>query len=96
MIDNDVESLKNDIQSEDPIQIKNLTKTYGKFKAVDDISINIKENEILCLLGHNGAGKTTVIQMLTGFTKPTSGDIIVDEISLNENFEEARKNMGLC
>jgi ABC-type multidrug transport system ATPase subunit len=96
LIDNDVESLKNDIQSEDPIQIKNLTKTYGKFKAVDDISINIKENEILCLLGHNGAGKTTVIQMLTGFTKPTSGDIIVDEISLNENFEEARKNMGLC
>jgi ABC-type multidrug transport system ATPase subunit len=96
LIDNEVESLKNNIQNEDPIQIKNLTKAYGKFKAVDDISLNIKENEILCLLGHNGAGKTTVIQMLTGFTKATSGDIIVNGISLKENFEEARKNMGLC
>ena len=44
-----------------PIQMLNLTKTYGEFKAVNDLSLNINGNEVFCLLGHNGAGKTTAI-----------------------------------
>jgi ATP-binding cassette subfamily A (ABC1) protein 3 len=54
--------------------MKNLTKTFGDFKAVDDLSLEIKESEVFCMLGHNGAGKTTAIYMLTGVLRPTSGD----------------------
>mgnify|MGYP001576638985 CR=1 FL=1 len=60
----------------DPIlSVSNLTKKFGKFCAVDDISFDIKEGEILGFLGPNGAGKTTTIDMLLGLTKPTSGEI---------------------
>lgn len=46
--------------------MKGLTKTFGKFKAVDNLNLLIRKDEIMCLLGHNGAGKTTAINMLTG------------------------------
>jgi ABC-type multidrug transport system ATPase subunit len=46
--------------------IANLTKEFGNFKAVDDLSLDIKQDEVFCLLGHNGAGKTTLIYMLAG------------------------------
>ena len=46
--------------------MKGLTKTFGKFKAVDSLNLQIRKDEIMCLLGHNGAGKTTAINMLTG------------------------------
>lgn len=59
----------------DAIQVKNLTKQFGGFKAVDDISFHVKEGEIVGLLGPNGAGKTTTIQMLLGVLTPTSGDV---------------------
>ena len=48
------------------IEIKQLTKTFGKFKAVSDLNLTVRENEIMALLGHNGAGKTTAINMVTG------------------------------
>lgn len=57
------------------LDVKNLTKTFGQFTAVDDISFSIKEGEIVGLLGPNGAGKTTTIQMLLGLTTPTAGTI---------------------
>ena len=47
---------------------------FGDFKAVDELSLSIKENEIMALLGHNGAGKTTAIYMLTGMLHMSSGD----------------------
>ena len=50
-----------------------LTKKFGSFTAVDELSLSIQENEVFCLLGHNGAGKTTVLNMITGMLKPTSG-----------------------
>ena len=59
---------------QDPIQLQNLTKKFGNFKAVNDLSLSIKENEVFCLLGHNGAGKTTVLNMITGILKPTRGN----------------------
>ena len=53
------------------VEVKNLTKKFGGFTAVDDISFTINEGEIVGLLGPNGAGKTTTIQMLLGFITPT-------------------------
>ncbi len=57
------------------LEVKNLTKKFGKFTAVDNISFSVKEGEILGLLGINGAGKTTTLQMLLGVMTPTSGEI---------------------
>lgn len=58
------------------IELKDLTKTYGEFKAVDDLSIQVAEGHIYAFLGSNGAGKTTTIKMMTGQLKPTQGDIL--------------------
>lgn len=59
----------------DILRVKNLTKQFGEFKAVDDLSFDLKEGEILGFLGPNGAGKTTTIQMLMGILTPSSGSI---------------------
>ncbi len=59
----------------DILEVKNLTKKFGKFSAVDNISFSLKEGEILGVLGPNGAGKTTTIQMLLGVLTPTSGSV---------------------
>jgi ABC-type multidrug transport system ATPase subunit len=53
--------------------MEGLTKQFGNFTAVDNLSLKINEGEVFCLLGHNGAGKTTVIQLITGILKPTGG-----------------------
>mgnify|MGYP001599288750 CR=1 FL=1 len=57
------------------IKVKNLTKTFGRLKAVDDISFAVAQGEIFAFLGPNGAGKTTTIKMLTTLLAPTSGNI---------------------
>lgn len=70
---------------DDKILIENLTKKFGDFTAVNNLTMSIKENEVFTILGHNGAGKTTAIFMLTGILKPTSGDAVLygDPISTN-------------
>ena len=68
------------------VELKNLRKKYASKEAVKGISFNIKENEILGLLGPNGCGKTTTIGMLLGLLKPTAGEIKID----NMNFEKNR------
>ncbi|KAL4490361.1 hypothetical protein ABPG72_004400 [Tetrahymena utriculariae] len=78
------------------VQIKNLTKSFGKFTAVDNISFTLFEKQIFCLLGHNGAGKTTTISMLTGLLEKTSGKISYYGKDLNKNFEDVRQYIGLC
>ena len=60
------------------IKIKNVTKKFGDFVAVDDVSLDIYKGELFCLLGASGAGKTTFLRMLAGFEKPTSGTIEID------------------
>src|SRR5271167_1375801 len=60
------------------VQIERITKSFGDFKAVDDVSLNIYKGEIFCLLGASGCGKTTLLRMLGGFETPTSGKILID------------------
>jgi putrescine transport system ATP-binding protein len=60
------------------IRIENVTKKFGEFVAVADVSLNIYQGEIFCLLGGSGCGKTTLLRMLAGFEEPTSGRIFID------------------
>ena len=76
------------------IHVENLTKTFGDLCAVDHITLDILEGQILGLLGPNGAGKTTTLRMLTGFLRPTSGTIRVKDFSIEEHSLEIRKLLG--
>ena len=67
------------------IEVKKLKKLYGSKEAVQNISFNIMENEILGLLGPNGSGKTTTIGMLLGLLKPTSGEILINGLNIEKN-----------
>ena len=60
------------------ITVDNITRKYGDFTAVDNVSFSIARGEIVGLLGHNGAGKTTIMKMLTGYLEPTDGDVRID------------------
>jgi len=60
------------------IRIENVTKKFGDFVAVNDVSLNIYRGEIFCLLGGSGCGKTTLLRMLAGFEQPTAGRISID------------------
>ena len=64
------------------INATDLTRYYGDFKAVENISFQISAGEVVGLLGHNGAGKSTVLKMLTGFLEPSEGWIEIDGIDL--------------
>jgi len=67
----------------DPIiQFRNVTKKFGAFTAIDDISLDIFEREFFALLGPSGCGKTTLMRMLAGFETPTAGDIVLDNINI--------------
>lgn len=72
------------------IEIRELTKHYGGTVAVDSLSLNIKEGELLSLLGVNGAGKTTTVKMLSCLTAPTSGDAFVFQKSIKSDSTEVR------
>ena len=67
------------------IIVKNLTKTYGPQKAVDNISFHLKQGEILGFLGPNGAGKTTTMKAISCFIAPTAGEITVGGYSVRES-----------
>ena len=67
------------------IEVKNIKKNYGEKEAVKGISFNVQEDEILGLLGPNGSGKTTTIGMLLGLLKPTSGQIFINNLKLEDN-----------
>ncbi len=77
------------------IETKNLTKKFGNFTAVDNISFNVKKGEIFAFLGPNGAGKTTTIKMLTTLLKPTNGEVFLNNHNVSENPNETRKSFGI-
>ena len=64
------------------VRIEKVTKKFGEFVAVDDVSLDIYQKEIFCLLGASGCGKTTLLRMLAGFERPTSGRIFIDGVDM--------------
>jgi putrescine transport system ATP-binding protein len=68
----------NDPSARPYVEIERITKSFGEFKAVDDVSLKVYKGEIFCLLGASGCGKTTLLRMLGGFETPTSGRILID------------------
>ena len=76
------------------VEVKNLKKKYDSKEAVKGISFNIKENEILGLLGPNGCGKTTTIGMMLGLLKPSNGEILIDGKKIEENRIETLKKIN--
>ena len=76
------------------ILIQNLTKFFGKFKAVDSINIEIREGEIFGLLGLNGAGKTTTQRMVSTVFLPSKGDIIINGNNVKTDPAKVRKSIG--
>lgn len=76
------------------IEAKSLCKTYGIFKAVDELSFKVEAGQVLGFLGPNGAGKSTTMKMLTGFLTPTSGTALINGIDVVESSVEARRSIG--
>jgi ABC-2 type transport system ATP-binding protein len=78
----------------DSITVQNLTKRFGRFTAVDNISFKVKRGEIFGFLGPNGAGKSTTIRMLCGILRPTSGKASVGGHSISSDPESVKKIIG--
>jgi ABC-2 type transport system ATP-binding protein len=76
------------------ISISNITKKFGDFTAVDNLSMSVKSGEVLGFLGPNGAGKSTTMKMITGFMKPTEGTIKVKGMNVETNSIECKKLIG--
>ena len=66
------------------VRIANLTKRFGDFVAVDDVSLDIRRGEIFCLLGGSGSGKTTLLRMLAGFAAPSTGRILIEDVDMTK------------
>src|SRR5215831_1707656 len=76
------------------VSVRDLTRTFGDFVAVDKVTFEVKPGEIFGFLGPNGAGKTTTIKMLTGLLAPTSGEGWVDGLDIRTEAEGIKKRIG--
>ena len=76
------------------IEANQLTRRYGDFVAVEDVSFRIEPGEIVGLLGHNGAGKTTIMKMLTGYLEPSSGSVLFDGLEVEQDPVRVQQNLG--
>lgn len=76
------------------IEFKNVSKFYGNIKALKNFNLTVNNGEILGLIGHNGAGKSTVIKSLVSVINPTEGEIVVDGMSLKENRVAIKEKIG--
>ncbi len=76
------------------IEVKKVTKRYGNFVAVDDISFDVKDHEIIGFLGPNGAGKSTTMNMITGYIEPSKGKIIVNGYDVSKSPKKAKRQIG--
>ena len=93
---NDIENPDKFFDKNDPIKLEKLTKKFGTFTAVNQLNLSIREGEIFTILGHNGAGKTTAIYMLTGMLQSSGGDAYMYGNSVTNELEKVQKNLGLC
>lgn len=76
------------------IKIEHLTRSYGDFTAVDDVSFTIGRGAVVGLLGHNGAGKTTIMKMITGFLEPSAGTIHIDDLLVGRDNAAIQGRIG--
>ena len=76
------------------IEVRELSRRYGGLKAVQDVTFEIGRGEIVGLLGHNGAGKTTIMKMLTGYLEPSSGSIRIDGLDIAQQRRAAQQRIG--
>jgi len=76
------------------LEVKQLTRLYGTFKAVDNVSFKITKGEIVGLLGHNGAGKTTIMKMISGFIESNQGSIEIDGADIQKDLKTAQQSLG--
>ncbi len=76
------------------LHVSSLTRRYGSFVAVSNVSFDIAKGEIVGLLGHNGAGKTTIMKMLSGYLEPDAGTVTINDISLDENPKAIQAQLG--
>ena len=76
------------------IEVQSLTRHYGKTAAVDNVSFSIGRNQIVGLLGHNGAGKTTIMRMLSGYLEPASGSITIGGLTMSGNAAGIQGELG--
>lgn len=76
------------------LEVRNLTKNYGRKEALKDVSFKVEENDILGFLGVNGSGKSTTMNIITGYLATTSGAILVDGINILENPNKVKKLLG--
>lgn len=76
------------------VKVTHLTKKYGDYCAVDDISFELEEGCVYGFLGPNGAGKSTTMNMVTGYLAPTRGSVLIDDISMMKSPEKAKKLIG--
>ncbi|RNF39208.1 ABC transporter ATP-binding protein [Planococcus salinus] len=82
--------------SEQPIvQIKNLSKTIGQKKIIKNLNLDLYKGQVTGFLGPNGAGKTTTIRMMVGLMRPTSGDVTIDGLSIQKDYEESIQKVGV-
>ncbi len=77
------------------IELKNVTKKFGDFTAVNDVSLTVEKGDVFAFLGPNGAGKSTTIKMLTTLLHPTSGEIFLDGHNVTENPAATRRSFGI-
>ena len=82
------------MSEENIISVRNLSKVFGDFTAVNTISFDVKKGEIFGFLGANGAGKTTAMKMLIGISKPSSGEAIVAGFDVKTQSEMVKKSIG--
>lgn len=76
------------------ISVANLTRSFGNFTAVDNLSFEVKPGDVVGFLGPNGAGKSTTMKMLTGFLTPTGGDITINQLPMSSQRKAIQRNIG--
>ena len=76
------------------LRIKNLEKSYGKFKALDNLNLEIEKGEIFGFIGPNGAGKSTTMKIITGLLSPDSGEVYVNDIDAIKDNKKIKDEIG--
>ncbi|WP_347559150.1 ATP-binding cassette domain-containing protein [Pseudoflavonifractor sp. AF19-9AC] len=76
------------------VEVNDLVKRYGNHLAVDHLSFRVEAGQVYGFLGPNGAGKSTTMNLMTGYLGPTSGQVLVDGVSVTEDPERAKRSIG--